>query len=196
MMKKQKILYLILILTTSFQNCASFDNSISNPRTLTKNNLADLNGKYEIMYLEFDSISKAYKSKKSIHRNFFTQIDLKLKKEPNKLDSLKTYHFELNTINPKKIRITYLENGKIFHEKVVKTKLKKDGYLYLKNKKLEFIGVPYLFGRFDLTKTRLTLDENKNLILDISNLSSGAALFVVFLNSKTYKYREKLKRVE
>ncbi|WP_143273571.1 hypothetical protein [Aquimarina sp. MAR_2010_214] len=195
-MKRQKPLYLILILAIFFQNCASFDNSISNPKTLTKNNLADLNGKYEIMYLEFDSISKAYKTKKSIHRNFFTLTDLKSGKERIKLDNLKSYHFELNTISPKKTRITYLENGKIFQEVVVKTELKKDGYLYLKKKNLKFIGVPYLFGRFDLTKARLSLDKKKNLILDVSNLSSGAALLVVFLNSKTYKYREKLKRVE
>ncbi|WP_133536991.1 hypothetical protein [Tenacibaculum caenipelagi] len=150
----------------------------------------------KLCILEFDSISKAYETKKSIHRNFFTLIDLKSGKERIKLDSQKMYHFELNTISPKKIRINYLENGKTFQEEVVKTELKKDGYLYLKKKKLKFIGIPYLFGRFDLTKMRLSLDKNKNLILDITNHSSGAALLVVFLNSKTYKYREKLKRVE
>ena len=163
---------------------------------MTKNNLSELNGKYEIMFLEFDSISNTYKSKESIHRNFITETNLKSEKKAIELDRLKKYHFELKAISSKKIRITYLENGKILQEKVVKTELKKDGYLYLKKKKLKFIGVPYLFGRFDLTKTRLSLDKNKNLILDISNLSSGAALFVVFLNSKTHKYREKIKRTE
>jgi hypothetical protein len=195
-LKKRKAHYLILILIIFLQSCASFNSSIPNPKTLTKNNLAELNGKYEMMYLEFDSISNAYKTQKSNYRNFFAQVDKNYKKEMIKLDSLNNYYFEIFSISPKKLRIKYLENGKVFNEKILKTELKNDGYLYFKKKNLKFVGLPYIFGRIDLTKTRLTLDENKNLILDISNLSSGAALFVVFLNSKTDRYRKILKRVK
>lgn len=191
-MKDKKVFYLILILTISLQNCASFDRKTLN----TKVNLLDLNGKYEAMPLVFDSISKSYISKRSDYRDFFRLIDQKKEKKSVKLNIFNNYHFELNIINPKKTRITYLENDKIIQDRIVKTKFRKDGYLYLKNKKLNFTGVPYLFGGFDFTKTRLTLDKNKNLVLEIATFSSGAGLIIMFLNFENRTHGEKFKRVK
>jgi hypothetical protein len=48
----------------------------------------------------------------------------------------------------------------------------------------------------DVKKTRFTKSKNGNLIFDVSNHRSGAALLVVFLDGKTWKYRQEYKKVE
>ncbi|OBX26445.1 hypothetical protein A9996_05275 [Gelidibacter algens] len=161
---KTKFYLLISILGIIIQSCASFDKKLINPNSLNKRNLTELNGRYGIVHLEFDSISKEYKKQIWTYNNFFKEIDRKLIKDTLKLDSLKTYTFNLKVISPKKIKIDYIENGKIFKERILKTKLKKDGYLYLKNKNVQFLLVPYIAGALDVKKTRFTKSKNGNLI--------------------------------
>lgn len=187
---------MILILVIVFQSCASFDKELINPNPLNKENLSDLNGRYGIVYLESDSIKKRNKNQVWVHKNFLKEIDRKLIKDTLKLDSLKTYAFDLKVLNPKKIQISYIENGIMFKERILKTKLKKDGYLYLKNKNVQFLLVPYIAGALDIKKTRLSKLKNGNLIFDVSNHRSGAALLIVFLDGKTWKYRQEYERIK
>ena len=129
------------------------------------------------------------------YNNFLTEIDRKLIEDTLKIDSLKTYSFELKIVSPKKIRIGYLENGDIIRERVLRYNLKKDGYLYLKNKNLQLMLVPFIAGAIDIKKTRLTKSENGNLIFDVANFRYGAALVIVG-DAKTWKYRQEFKVIE
>lgn len=187
---------LLLILTIVCQSCASFDKELINPNYLNKENLTDLNGRYEIVYLESDSIKKRNKDLVWVHKNFFKEIDRKLIKDTLKIDSLKSYAFDLKVLDHKKIQIHYIENNKVFKERIIKTKLKKDGYLYLKNKNVQFLSVPYIAGALDVKKTRMTKLKNGNLIFDVTNHRSGAVFLVGFLNGKIWKYRQEYKRIE
>ena len=109
---------------------------------------------------------------------------------------MKTYSFDLKVLNPKKLKVSYLENGEIFRERILKTKLKKDGYLYLKNKNVGFLLVPYIAGAIDIKRTRLTKSENGNIVFDVVNHRSGAFLIVVFLDGRTWKYRQEYQQIE
>ena len=177
-------------------SCASFDKNLTNPNPLNRQNLTDLNGTYGIVQLKFDSISKNYKKQIWTYNNFFKEIDRKLIKDTLKLDSLNKYYFNLKVISPRKIKFEYIENGNIFKERTLKTRLKKDGYLYLKNKNTKFLLVPYIAGALDVKKTRFSKSENGNLIFDVSKHRSGAVLIVVFLDGRTWRYRHEYKRVE
>jgi hypothetical protein len=111
-----------------------------------------------------------------------------------KLDSLKTYEFELKVIDQKSINFKFIENGKVFTEKNLKGKLKKDGYFYLKNKNVEFWGIPYLAGAIHINKSRLSKTKEGNLIFDLAHHQSGAFFLVVFLDGTNWKYRKTYKR--
>jgi len=194
-LRNKNTFYPILILVILFQSCASFDKELINPKPLNKENLTELNGRYEIVRQGFDSISKEYKHQIWIYNNFVKEIDRKLIKDTLKIDSLKTYAFDLKVLSTKEIKIDYLEDGKVFKERILKTKLKKDGYLYLKNKNLQLMLVPVILGGIDLKKTRFTKSENGNLVFDVANFRYAAALIFIG-DTKTWKYRQEYERIK
>ncbi len=172
------------------QSCASFDKELLNPHPLNESNISNINGTYKIVSAKYDSIAMETGNQIWRYQNFLTEIDRKLIKDTLKLDTLKFYSVELKILNSKELKVNYLENGKVFRERIIKTKLKKDGYLYLKNKNIQFLLIPYIFGALDIKKTRLTKSIDGHLVLDVNNHKSGAAMLVMFLNGSTHKYRK------
>ncbi|WP_452233022.1 hypothetical protein [Lacinutrix sp. MEBiC02595] len=191
---KRIIYFLIPILI--LQSCATFDKNLTNLSPLKKSNLSELDGLYEIAQIDYDTVFKKFKQQMWTGNNFLEEIDRKLIKDTLHLDSLKTYKFGLKMINEKKIKISYIENNKVFRERILKTRLKKDGYLYLKNKNTGFLLIPYLAGAIDIKRTRLSKSENGNLIFDYSNHRSGAFLIIAFLDGTTWKNRLEYKKIE
>lgn len=191
-MRKLMPFKLVLILSIVCQSCVSFKEGVINTNTIQKNNITELNGTFNNSSVEYDSVTKTVKN----GQQFLYLLERNSRNNSLRLDSLKTYHFELEILDNKLIRFAYIENDSIFKEKILEYKLKKDGYVYLKNKNLKFRGVPYIMGGIELNKTRLTLDSDKNLIVDTSTYYSGAAFLVVFGGSRTYPYRLKYNRVE
>ena len=190
---------MILILVTLFQSCASFEKELINPNPLNKEKLTELNGRYEIVHNKFDSIlvykEENYNRQIWNSNNFLTEIDRKLIKDTLEIDTLKTYAFDLKILSSKRIKINYIENGKGFRKRILKTKLKRDGYLYLRNKNIQFMLVPFLLGAIDIKKTRITKSDNGTLIFDVANFRYGAALIIVG-DTRTWKYRQEYDRIK
>lgn len=198
-MRNKTTLYIILILVILFQSCASFDKELINPNPLNRENLTELNGRYGIVHNKFDSI---YINKESNYNrqiwnsnNFLTEIDRKLIKDTLEIDTLKTYALDLKVLSPKRIKINYIENGKVFRERILKTKLKSDGYLYLRNKNTQFILVPLIAGVIDIKKTRITKSDNGTLIFDVANFRYGTALIIIG-DTRTWKYRQEYEQIQ
>lgn len=191
-MKKLMLLTIIIGLVLLFQRC-SFKKDLTNPYPLNKQNLSELNGRYGVVESEFDSLQG--KRQIWMYNNFFQEIDRKLLNDTLKLDSNKIYHCELEIIDSKKLKINYLENKKIIRTRILKTKLKKDGYLYLNNRNTVFILVPYIAGALDIKKSRLTRSAEGNLLFDVVNHRSGAFLIIAFLDGRTWKYRNEYREV-
>jgi len=198
-MRVKTIFYLIIILGILSQNCASFDKKVINPNPLNKEKLSELNGRYGIVHNKFDSIlnhrKEGYNKQIWNYNNFITEIDRKLIRDTLNLDTLKTYAFDLKILSPKRIKIDYIENGKIIKKRILKTKLKRDGYLYLRNKNTQFMLVPFLAGAIDIKRTRLTKSDAENLIFDVANYRYGAALIIIG-DTRTWKYRQEYKRMK
>lgn len=177
--------FLILVMLT-FSSCASFEKGLGNSTPLTKNNITSLNGKYEINALNEAEGTKKY----WMYNNFLQELDRKLLTDTFKIDSNKTYTVELEVLGNKALKLNYLENGKSIRERVLKTRLKKDGYLYLKNKNIGFLLLPYIAGGIDVKKTRLSKTADGELIFDVVNHRSGAFMVIAFLDGRTWKYRK------
>lgn len=79
---------------------------------------------------------------------------------------------------------------------ILKVRLKKDGYLYLKNKNVGFFGVPYIFGALDIKKSRITIGKDKYLVVDFAKHRSAAALLIIELNFRNKNYRKKYERIK
>jgi len=98
-------------------------------------------------------------------------------------------------LSSKRIKIEYIENGKVFRERILKTKLKRDGYLYLRNKNTQFMSIPFLAGAIDIKKARLTKSDNRSLIFDVANFRNGSALIIIG-DTRIWKYRQEYERIE
>jgi hypothetical protein len=191
-MKKMLVLVIVAL---CLSNCAVFDKNLENSNRLNKSDFNKINGQYHITEIGFDSINKVHHSQMWTSTNFLTEIDRKLLKDTLKIDSTKHYKFELEMISKKKLKITYFENDVIFRERILKTKLRKDGYLYLKNKNIGFVLVPYIFGALDVKKTRLTVAQDGSLVFDSYNHRSGAVFVVGFLNGRTWRSRSSYQKI-
>ncbi|WP_139062402.1 hypothetical protein [Aquimarina megaterium] len=181
-----KILVLIFILSLS--NCASFPKNKINRTFLNTQNIKSLNGEFSIVAKEADSVSK----KHWVYNNFFKEVNRDRLKDRLKddliLSPLKTYSFRIGILSEKSIKISFIENNESIKELVCEYKLKNDGYLYLKNRNLKLVGIPYIMGRLDIKKMRITLDKKNNLITEVAEHNSGAGLLVMFLNWKNRNY--------
>ncbi|TCC86613.1 hypothetical protein EZ428_23165 [Pedobacter frigiditerrae] len=159
---------------------------MENPSPLTKSNVVSLNGKYSINASNEEEKTRKY----WMYNNFLQELDRKLLADTFKIDSAKTYAVRLEVLANDKLKIDYIENGETIRERILNAKLKKDGYLYLKNKNVGLVLVPYVAGAIDIKKTRLSKTEDGELIFDVANHRSGAFMIIAFLDGRTWKYRK------
>jgi len=110
-------------------------------------------------------------------------------------DSTKFSSVRVNIIKSKLIGFTFTNTKD--EKKVVYTKWKlhKNGFIRLKNRNFRIIGLPYIFGSYQINKTDLALTENNELILNGTNVDEGAILVILPLglpaSNFTYKFKRK-----
>lgn len=170
-----------------FQSCATFDKGVANPHHLMSSNISNLDGTYNNDFIGSDSLEGFF-----THRdNFLSEIDRKLFRDTLYLffDSTKTYQFELMVLDASKIRVSYLENNLVMRVRNIKGKLKSDGYFYLKNKNIGCAMIPYLFGAINFHRTRITINNDGDLVADVVHHNSGALLFIGFIGWANWKHR-------
>lgn len=190
--------YILQILTLIFlavliQSCATFPKSSTNQLRLTEHNLTRINGKYKVKPVKDSLLAKDL----TVYHNAFEKFYRgkgRSSKDTMKVDNLDNYTFEIRLIENNQIEITYLKDKISFRNFKLKYELKRDGYLYLKNKNLKVSGVPYLFGSIDIKKLRLNIIDNYLTVEEIRH-SSGAILFI-FGDSKTWHNTDKYGRTE
>lgn len=195
-----KILFFSLIFS-SFISCATFPKNIENQYIINKENVNSLNGKYSLNEIYRSSLTDSTSFSFSTRDiggplTFFDEIDSKMLAERIVIDSSKSYYFILKVLDSKHMEIDYLENEKTIRQQTIKYKLKGDGYLYLKNRNFKIKGIPYLIGSFDVKKIRLTLNKEKNLLLETSEFSSGGVALLMVYPVGKLKYQKIYERKE
>lgn len=184
-----KLLYLFTIIVVT-SSCASFPKDSSIEFQLTKSNITKLNGvfKNEVLLNLFDEDLD--------ERTFLKEIDRKLIKDTLVFTKSWDYKFRLQVLNSRQTQIQYIENNKIIRTRIIRSKIGKDGFLYLKNKNTKFLMLPYIFGALDVKKVRLSINKDKDLVLEAVQHRSGAALLIVFLSFNNFHYIKTFKRLE
>ena len=179
------------------QSCATFKSEFQNEVKLNTTNINSVNGRYKILPIKIDTTNEKYNQYK-LEDNFLVEIERKpFASFKNKYDEDEINYFvELEIRNPNLLEIRFLKEDKVFNSKNVKVKLKKDGYLYLKNENVKFWGIPYLFGAMDINKIRISVDKENNLVLDTTNFRGGAIFLIGFINGGKTLYRKKLKKIK
>lgn len=181
---KIKWFFASVIATVVFSAC-SFQKNLINPSPLTISTLPQLNGRYKISSLE--SVSE--ESPNYERKGFLREIDDKLLPNAFYAENAKQYSSCLTVLKDKRIKIACLEQQQVVMEWVLKCRLKKDGYLYLRNKNIKIAGLPYILGGVDAKRIRLAKTVEGDLIVDVVDHKSGALILIIG-SSYTRKYRK------
>jgi hypothetical protein len=179
-MKKDRTLKLRFLLSTVlFTSCASIKNYEENDlKKIT--NVKEIEGEYE---------NKSSENENLKHKNIKSYIDFRNKiKDTTEIRSVK-----INILSDNKIQFLFrTENGNENNYES-KYKLTKNGLILLKNKnfRLTGLGLPYIFGGYQINKTELGLTKQNQLILNGVKVDEGAILIVLPASFPKTNFREK-----
>ena len=174
-MKNAILKILFAIILVSMYSCATFERGYKkiDKQKITAQNISLINGTYPI-YPVAEINDKVKKDTILQNEKTFRNIYSELTNNNKKLDS--EYTFTLNSID-NYVSFSLLKGDTIIESKKIKVKIKRNGFVYLKNTKTGFNGIPYLFGGSNQVRTRLGLSNNGELIVNKAYDATGAFLF-------------------
>ncbi|MGE6354235.1 hypothetical protein ACQKCJ_10195 [Flavobacterium sp. NPDC079362] len=201
-MKKIIKTFLLLLISVSLLNCASFSTKDfkNDYTTIDNKNLDSFNGKFTFSPIKkFDKKnehSNIETSKKYINSyNYITTESLKFENIDSIINGLVNYHIELKISNNTQLNVELFRNNYSIKKQQIKGELKKDGMFYLDNKYLKCTGIPYLFGGCNNNKRRIAISKNNNLIINEAVDNTGAFLFL-FWAGPSYNGIYEFKRLD
>ena len=179
-MKKDRISKLFfLLLIGLLQSCASI-NKYEEDDLKKISNVKEIEGEYK---------NKSSENENLKYRNIKSYIDIRNKiKDTTEINSVK-----IIILNDKKIQFSFKTvNGT---ENIYESnyKLNKNGLILLKNKnfRLTGLGLPYIFGGYQINKTELGLTKQNQLILNGVKVDEGAILLILPASFPKTNFREK-----
>lgn len=99
----------------------------------------------------------------------------------------KDFKIELKAVGKKRLNLKIYDAGNLRTDKNLRVVLKKDGFVYLKEKRFMLDGIPLVFGGWNIQKSRFALDGNNNLKVE-SNYFFCNGILVVMSDWKTSHY--------
>ena len=188
----KKYIFLSTLIFFTLFSCATFSKKVSfdNQIILQKENISKINGLYEIKSLKsiwkFQNLKPEIVENDSINR-FPLYITLKTNKEYRNglTQNFENYKVKIEVQDKKNVLISLLDEEKIIDNIKVNYKIKKNGYLYLKNNNFKTKWIPGLCGNFELDRIRIGINEENNLIINHSHYIYGAILFIIGDTKKT-----------
>ncbi len=198
-----KLFGFLIWLSLAF-SCASFPPRQEPSTTfLNTNNINLLKGNYAIDHTYSNPTKDTTIAWNFSHSDlgryptFFDELNNGIFIKGIRKNSSKVYTFSINSISAKKLKISYYENDSVIKQNKIRYNLKDDGYLYLKQRNFKVIGFPYLLGALKLKRSRITLNNENNLLFETSEVTTGGAiLFYLFVPVFKSKYEKTYPRIE
>ena len=197
---KIRLILLLIILNTTF-GCASFSEKVAfkNQTVLKKESVNKLNGIYEIGSIKAISIYENTKVEK-IENDSINRFSLfETLKETNPVlredikKNIKNYKVKVEIVNENRISFSLLKNENKIDSISLNYKIRKDGFIYLKNKNFKTKWIPIICGNFEVDRTKIGLNNENNLIISNSYFIYGAVL-VIIGDTRKSKFSSEYKR--
>lgn len=183
-MKKDNTLkFSVLLFIGLFQSCACIKNyEESDLRRIT--NVKEIEGEYE---------NKSSENENLEHKAMKNYIDFMNKIQ----DTTEIRSVKISIVNDKKIQFLFKSIGGIENIYESNFKLNKNGFILLKNKnfRLTGLGIPYIFGGYQINKTEVGLTKQNQLILNGVTIDEGAILIILPASFPRTNFREKYNKI-
>lgn len=126
---------------------------------------------------QIEGVYKNYKtdSLKLLHNSLNGEINWR-KKE---VDSTKYSSVKITVLNNKRLQFDFQVENEIKKSKIVKYRLRNNGFIKLRNRNFRICGIPLIFGEYEVKKYELGLNHNNDLILHSIDDSGGGILIIL-----------------
>lgn len=189
MKMKKHLSSLILI---SLFGCATFSKKVTfnDQIILNKETISKINGFYDIKSYKsiwkFQGLEPDFVENDSINR-FPLYLTLKTNEGYKNSEIIypENCKVKIEVQDEKLILLSLLKDEVVVDNIKLEYKIKKNGYIYLKNKNFKTKWIPGLCGNFEMNRTRIGINGENNLILNHSYYIYGAVLFVIGNDKKT-----------
>ena len=156
---------IILFLTVTVFGCATIPHYKDADLTAI-GNITNIEGIYENIPMNVEY--RAYKT-------FDNAINWRKSKD----DTIKFNSVEVKVLGDKVIQFTFLNTRNAKKIINAKYKLKRNGFVTLKNRNFKLTGLPYVFGGYQINKVELGLTNQNQLILNGIQIDEGAILIIM-----------------
>lgn len=177
----KKIFFHLIIFLFAI-SCAGFKNLDNSNIGLNENNLNKIDGTYN----DFPSSGKGFYVGR-LTEVFDRNLEMYNIHKTNEKYDRKNVNLKLKMVNQHTLNVKIYEAENLLFDKDLKVKLKKDGFLYLKEKRFMVDGIPLILGGWNIQKSRFTIDQNNNLYVQ-SNYFFCHGILIVMSDWKTFHY--------
>ncbi|WP_299113378.1 hypothetical protein [uncultured Winogradskyella sp.] len=173
--------FICIILCSLFLSCAGIKR-YKNENQKKVSDIKSIEGTYNNMLQ--DSI-------KLYHNSFNGEINWRKKNR----DTTSFETFKISVLNQKFLKIDFFKNDSLAKSRIIKYRLRNNGFVKLRNQNFRVSGIPYLLGEYDIMKYELGLTKDDNLILNGYKEQAGG-LLIVLSSGIAYSVNHVYNRVE
>lgn len=187
---KNYIHIFLVICVLSLSSCVSFSNKVSKKEStkLTKKNIHAIEGTYEFQPYKSFGINGKHVYNLS---NNIKNIDQYILGREIAFGSKSDYTVEIKVVSQHEVSFSFKNKNTLVYETTMKMKLKSNGFIHLKNKRVIVKGVPFIFGGITSSKMRIGLSKEGNLLLNYAHDSFASILIMVGGHSYNHSHHYK-----
>jgi len=160
-------------------NCGGIPKYKDNNQKITK--ATQIEGEYK----NFDNDSLKF---------YHNSINGEINWRPKHIDTTKFTSVKIQVLNDKRLKLDFISNSTILKSRIIKYRLRNNGFIKLRNRSFRVSGIPYIFGDYKLFKYEMGLTQTNDLILHGHKEEAGGIL-VVLSSGRTYTINHTYQRI-
>lgn len=123
---------------------------------------------------------------------FYNSLNAELNWRKKEIDSTKYASAKITILDKKRMQLDFIIDNEIHKSKTLNYRLRKNGFIKLRNRNFRVSGIPMILGGYEVRKYELGLNQNNDLILHGIDDSAGGIIIILsggwcVVNNKTYK---------
>ncbi len=100
----------------------------------------------------------------------------------------------IEVLSEKRLKLDFIRDNDVLKSRILKYRLRHNGFIKLRNGNFRMVGIPYVFGEYDSIKFELGLTENNDLILHGYKDQAGGIL-IVLSSGRAFSVKKIYKRI-
>jgi hypothetical protein len=124
----------------------------------------------------------------------YNSLNGKLNWRARQIDTTQFTSVKFKILNEKRLKLDFMLEEDLVKSKIIKYRLRNNGFIKLRNRNLKVTGIPYIFGGYEMEKYDIGLTKTGDLILHGYNERAGGFL-IVLSGGNAFKVKRTFERI-